>query len=160
VRVSTIKGGADGPLSVPELEALTRLETVEKAAGFTDQGLYNASGFGQPEELQATIATANIFDVLGVPLLLGDPWPTSYDRSRQFAVVISHGLWTRRFGQRRDIVGQTLTLDGAPGYVIHGVLPPGLNFPSHSDIFRSSGISANPQSYTRRDLRNRVALVR
>lgn len=160
VRVSSLKGGQDGPLSVPELEELAALDVVEAVAGFTDQGLYNASGFGAPEELQATIATANIFDVLGVPLLVGAPWPASYDRSRQFALVISHGLWTRRFGQRPDIVGQTLTLDGSPGYVVHGVLPPGLNFPSQSDIFRSSGIAADPAEYERRDLRNRVALVR
>jgi putative ABC transport system permease protein len=146
VRVTTVKGGEVGPLSIPELDDLQRLEIVDEVAGYTDQGMYNASGFGAPEELQATIATSNLFRVLGMPLARGHTWPSSYDRSRQFALVISHGLWVRRFGSRPDIVGQTLTLDGSPGYVVHGVLPPGFNFPSHSDLFRSSGIAADPKT--------------
>jgi putative ABC transport system permease protein len=160
VRVTTIKGGEEGPLSIPELDDLARLDSVEDVAGYTDQGLYNASGFGAPEELQATITTSNLFRVLGMPLARGSTWPSAYDRSRQFALVISHGLWVRRFARRPDIVGQTLTLDGSPGYVVHGVLPPGFNFPSHSDLFRSSGIAADPKTYERRDLRSRMALVR
>lgn len=161
VRVATIKGGEEGPLAVPELDDLQSVtDAIEAVAGYSDQGQYNASGFGAPEELQATIATHNLFDVLGVPPLVGAAWPASYDRSRQFAVLISHGLWTRRFGQDPQIVGRTMQLDGAPGYVIHGVLPPAFNFPSQSDLFRSSGISADPASYQRRDLRQRLALVR
>jgi putative ABC transport system permease protein len=160
VRVTTVKGGEEGPLSVPELDDLQRLDIVEAVAGYTDQGMYNASGFGAPEELQATITTSNLFHVLGMPLARGHTWPSAYDRSRQFALVISHGLWVHRFGGRPDIVGQTMTLDGSPGYVVHGVLPPGFNFPSHSDLFRSSGIAADPKTYERRDLRSRMALVR
>jgi predicted permease len=161
VRVATLKGGEEGPLAIPELDDLQALsQVVEAVAGYTDQGLYNASGFGAPEELQATITTHNLFAVLGAAPLVGNTWPKHYDRSRQFALLISHGLWTRRFAQDPDIVGKTMTLDGAPGYVIHGVVPPEINFPSHSDLFRSSGIAADPKSYERRDLRQRLALVR
>jgi putative ABC transport system permease protein len=39
-------------------------------------------------------------------------------------------------------------------------MPPGFNFPSHSDLFRSSGISASPEYYRRRDARDRVVLAR
>jgi putative ABC transport system permease protein len=46
-----------------------------------------------------------------------------------------------------------MTLDGAEGYEIVGVAPPNLNFPSRSDLFRSSGINANPASYESRDRR-------
>ena len=160
VRIASVRGEEEGPLSVPELDDLKALPIIADAAMYTDQGMYNASGFGTPEELPATITTHNLFRVLGVELLVGSTFPAHYDRSRQFGLVISHGLWTRRFGRDPNIVGRTMTLDGAPGYIIHGVLPAGFNFPSHSDLFRSSGIAADPKSYERRDLRSRLVLAR
>jgi putative ABC transport system permease protein len=160
VRITSVRGEEDGPLAVPELDDLKALPVIADAAMYTDQGMYNASGFGTPEELPATITTHNLFRVLGVEPVVGSTFPAHYDRSRQFGLVISHGLWTRRFGRDPNIVGRTMTLDGAPGYVIHGVVPAGFNFPSHSDLFRSSGIAADPKSYERRDLRSRLVLAR
>jgi putative ABC transport system permease protein len=98
--------------------------------------------------------------VLGIVPHIGTPFPADADRSRRFELVISHALWTRRFGQDPNIVGRTMTLDGAPGYTIHGVLPPAVNFPSHADLFRSSGIGEAGAFYQRRDLRQRMGLAR
>lgn len=160
VRIMSIRGDKDGSLAVPEQDDLKALGIFEDVALFTDQGMYNASGFGTPEELPATICTANLFRVLGVMPFIGAPWPDSYDRTRNFGLVISHDLWVRRFGRDPNIVGRTMTLDGAPGYTIHGVMAPHVNFPSHADLFRSSGIGADPKSYERRDVRNRLAVAR
>ncbi len=161
VRISTVRGGEEGGLAVPEQDDLAALtDVVEEIALYTDQGMYNASGFGEPEELQATITTHNLFRVLGIMPAIGTVFPAGADRSRRFELVISHGLWVRRFGQDPNIVGRTMTLDGAPGYTIHGVLPPEVNFPTNSDLFRSAGISADPATYRRRDLRGRMGLAR
>jgi putative ABC transport system permease protein len=161
VRISSMKGGEEGPLSVPEQDDLAALsDVIEDIALYTDLGMYNASGFGDPEELPATITTSNLFRLLGIEPILGSTFPAESDRTRRFELVISHGLWSRRFGQDPNIVGRTMTLDGAPGYTIHGVLPPGMNFPSHSDLFRSSGIAADPKWYQRRDIRGRMAVAR
>jgi len=161
VRITSVRGDEDGgAISEPELEDLRALTVIAEAAMFTDQGMYNASGFGTPEELQATITTHNLFRVLGVAPLVGSTFPASFDRTRNFGLVISHGLWTRKFGRDPNIVGRTMTLDGAPGYTIYGVMPPDFNFPSHSDLFRSSGISADPASYLRRDIRGRWVVAR
>jgi putative ABC transport system permease protein len=122
--------------------------------------MYNASGIGTPEELQATITTHDLFHVLGVEPLVGSTFPGAFDRTRNFGVVISYGLWMRKFGGDPNVVGRTMTLDGAPGYTIYGVMPREFNFPSHSDLFRSNGISAEPASYLRRDLRDRVVVAR
>ena len=83
--------------------------------------------------------------------VLGRTWPDAYDRSRHFSVVISDGLWQRRFGRDPQVLTKTMTLDGADGYEIVGVAPPNLTFPSRSDLFRSIGISTDPTSYERRD---------
>jgi putative ABC transport system permease protein len=161
VRISTVKGGAEGQLSIPEQDDLAALsDIIEDIALYTDLGMYNAIGFGEPEELQATITTHNLFRVLGVQPLIGSSYPAETDRSRRFELVISHGLWTRRFGNDPNIVGRTMTLDGAPGYTIRGVLPPEFNFPSHSDLFRSSGIATDAKTYERRDIRGRLAVAR
>ena len=161
VRITASRGdAAGGNLSTPELDDLRGLPQIAAAAMYTDQGMYNASGFGTPEELQATITTHDLFDVLGVAPALGTTFPAALDRSRGFGLVISHGLWVRKFGRDPNVVGRTMTLDGAPGYTIHGVMPDGFNFPSHSDLFRSSGIAASPTYYADRAMRDRVVLAR
>jgi putative ABC transport system permease protein len=161
VRITSVRGEALGFLAVPEQDDLRALPGIfEDVALYTDQGAYNASGFGPPEELPATITTANLFSVLGIAPQMGSVFPSEFDRTRQFGLVISHGLWQRRFGGEPDVVGRTMTLDGAPGYVIHGVMPAGFQFPAHADLFRSAGISPTPETYLRRDLRGRMGLGR
>jgi hypothetical protein len=86
-------------------------------AAYTDQGQYNASGDGPPEELAATITTHNIFDVLGVEPAMSRTWPEHYDRSRHFSVVISDSLWQRRFARDPNVRARTMTLDGAEGSI-------------------------------------------
>lgn len=161
VRITSTRGGEDGFLNVPEQDDIRALShIVEDIALYTDQGLYNASGFGAPEELPATITTHNLFQVLGIAPSIGTTFPADADRSRRFEILISHGLWTRRFGKDPNIVGRTMALDGAPGYYIHGVLPEGVNFPAQSDLFRSSGIAEAGPAYQRRDVRGRLGLAR
>jgi hypothetical protein len=55
--------------------------------------------------VRTTNTTHNLFDVLGVAPLVRATFPSHYDRSRQFGLVISHGLWTRRFGRDPNIFG-------------------------------------------------------
>lgn len=117
VRITTVCGDeAGGVVAIPAFDDLRALPVIADAAMYTDQGMYNASGFGRPEELQATITTHNLFRVLGVVPLVGGSFPAEFDRTRKFGLVISHGLWTRKFAQAPDSVGRTITLDGAPGY--------------------------------------------
>jgi putative ABC transport system permease protein len=154
VRIGSVHGSDEGTLMLPERRDVAGLGDIfEDVAAYTDQGQYNASGDGPPEELAATITTHNIFHVLGVEPGLGRAWPDSYDRSRHFSVVISDGLWQRRFGRDPNVRARTMTLDGAEGYEITGVAPANLTFPTRSDLFRSIGIAADPASYDRRDRR-------
>jgi len=154
VRIGSMKGGDEGTMMFAELRDVAAMRDIfEDVAAYTDQGQYNASGSGPPEEPPSTITTHNIFRVLGMTPVLGRTWPDAYDRSRHFSVVISDGLWQRRFGCDPQVLTKTMTLDGADGYEIVGVAPPNLTFPSRSDLFRSIGISPDPTSYERRDRR-------
>jgi putative ABC transport system permease protein len=161
VRISSVRGEeTGGGIAIPEFDELRSLPAIAAAAMYTDQGMYNASGFGTPEELPATITNHNLFAVLGVMPAVGGSFPATFDRTRNFGLVISHGLWTRRFGADPGIVGRTMTLDGAPGYTIYGLMPAEFTFPSHSDLFRSSGIASDPSYYGRRDVRGMMVVAR
>ncbi len=79
--------------------------------GFTPLSL---SGSGEPEQLAAQIVSGNYFDVLGPPLAAGRTFIPDEDRElgAHPVIVLSHGLWTRRFGADPAIVGKPLTLNG------------------------------------------------
>ena len=83
-----------------------------------------ATGEGQPEEIPSQLATPNIFSVLGVNPIIGRSF-TAEDaaESAPNVVVISYGLWQRRYGGDQGIVGRKITLNSSPVTVV-GVMPP------------------------------------
>ncbi len=86
-----------------------RLTTIEQVAGISHLSV-NLTGGGHPERLSASSVSSSFFDVLGVPPLLGDSFHTN--RADPHEVVLSHGLWVRRFASDPAIVGRTMTLNG------------------------------------------------
>jgi len=87
-----------------------------------------ASG-GGPEWVQGVGVSAGLFPVLGVNPSLGRFFQPDEDAPGSNTVVIlSHGLWQRRFGADPDIVGKALTLSGK-SYSVVGVMPAGFEFP-------------------------------
>ena len=89
----------------------------------------NLTGGGDAERIQGMRATANLFDMLGVKALHGRALVPADDApGADRAVVLSHGLWMRRFGGDPDLVGRTLLFNAEP-YTVVGVLPAGFLFP-------------------------------
>jgi putative ABC transport system permease protein len=97
-------------------------KSYEGVAAFSDWRI-NLTGTGDPEEIAAQLATPNLFRVLGVAPLLGR---TLTDEDGQphapNVAVLGYGIWQRKFGGDRSIVGKTITLNGAPVTVV-GVMP-------------------------------------
>ncbi len=75
---------------------------------------------GQPEQLLAATVSTNFFEVFGVKPLLGRTFDVG--REQQRVVVLTHGLWQRRFAGDRAIVGREIALDCGT-YVVAGVMP-------------------------------------
>ena len=89
---------------------------------------FNVTGDEQPERLRALIATAGFFPALGIQPALGRAFVRvneSWGSHR--VVVISDGLWKRRFGGDPGVVGRELRLTDQT-YEIVGVMPPGFRF--------------------------------
>lgn len=80
------------------------------------------SGEGEPERLPGRRVTANFWTVLGSRPLLGRTFNEDEDVHRAPVAVISYGLWQRRFGGARDVIGRKITLNDNPFEVI-GVMP-------------------------------------
>jgi putative ABC transport system permease protein len=97
-------------------------------------GQYNLSSAGGqlPEKVSAAECSWNLFPTLGVEPALGRNFTAADDRpSATPTVVLSWGLWKRRFGGEPSIVGQSIHLD-AKSYVVLGVMPAWFAFPDHT----------------------------
>jgi len=85
----------------------------------------NLTGRGEPVEVLTDRVTPNFFTVLGAPAFLGRTFTSERTLGNvQPEVVLSHGLWQRRYGGDPGIIGQPITLDGE-SLTIVGVMPEG-----------------------------------
>lgn len=92
---------------------------------------YDLSGAGSelPEYVNAELGSWNIFPLLGVQTALGRFFTAEEDRPGANAtVVLSWGLWKRRYGANPAILGKTILLDARPFTVI-GILPAWFQYP-------------------------------
>jgi len=92
------------------------------------------TGLGDPERLSAMQISAGFFRFLGVPMGLGreflpDEDGFVADPGAQQVVILDHGMWQQRFAGDRDIIGQTVVLDGVSRTIV-GVAPRDLPFGS------------------------------
>jgi putative ABC transport system permease protein len=112
---------------------------------------YNLTGVDEPERLQGRNVSANFFDLLGVAPALGRTFKADEDRPGAGRVcLISYGLWQRRFGGDRKIVGAQLTLNGKP-YTVVGVLPQDYRYGTQTDVFAPIGLRGDEEVIKERD---------
>ncbi|MFN7949898.1 MAG: ABC transporter permease [Blastocatellia bacterium] len=126
-------------------------EHVAAIDGVTTQ-LDLSGGAGEPERVQLAVVSQDYFAVLGVAPLLGrtfqaDDFSTS---GPVRAVVISHGLWQRRYGGDPNIIGQNIYLNGRP-YPVVGVAPPDSLWPNDRDVILPLAVAPNDPDMQRRD---------
>jgi putative ABC transport system permease protein len=94
---------------------------------------FNLTGVGEPERIDGRRVSANLFDLLGVEPYLGRKFLPEEDQpGRNGVVIMSHGLWQRRFGSDSNIIGKPLTLNGV-SFTVIGVMGPQFQFPSRED---------------------------
>jgi putative ABC transport system permease protein len=129
------------------LDFREQLTSMSGIAGISQIPL-NLSGTGEPERLNASSVSSSFFDILGVPALLGDPFHTG--RADDRAVVLSYGLWARRFGSDPTIIGREITLNGTARTVV-AVMPRRFEWPA---ITATPGRAAGPQLWIPSALRD------
>lgn len=95
----------------------------------------NLTGAGEPERVEGCQVSASFFAALGVKAALGRTFLAGEDQPGwDQVVVLSDGLWRRRFGADPAVIGKTVQLDGRT-YAVVGVLPPRLEWPAGVEVW-------------------------
>jgi putative ABC transport system permease protein len=115
-------------LSDPEL-----LDYAERARilhiGGVSGGSLNVGGGGDPERLFGAYVSTSLLDILGARLLLGRSFTPEEEAGRSCAILLSEGLWRRRYGADPTVTGRAVTVNGGP-CAVAGVLPHAFRLPT------------------------------
>src|SRR6202162_243121 len=116
---------------LPDMQDVMRRNRSFEPIGTYHYALFNLTGDGNapPEALYGLAVSANMFPTLGVKPMFGRnvlPEETQFGRDHQ--MILSYGLWTRRFNADPKVVGRSVEVNGHACTII-GVMPPGFDFP-------------------------------
>jgi predicted permease len=122
------------PMRATDFDAYRRSNSVFSGMSALRPQDFNLTGAGEPERLNGARVSANFFSMLGVQPELGRTFlPEEDEPGRDHVIVISHGLWARRFGGDPGALNRTVSLDGG-SYVVVGIMPEGLLFPTGGQL--------------------------
>ena len=121
--------GGRGSVSGPDYIDWAERNSVMEGLSAFDICRLNLTGAGEPLALQGFRSTTNFFDVLRPNnMALGRSFrPDESQAGNHYVTVLSHNLWRDRFDSDPNIIGETITLDGAP-YTVVGVAAPMMGF--------------------------------
>lgn len=156
----------------PALESMRLFPNAADAAEwraanrvFTDIALVrttanlNLVGTGEPERLQGARFTPNLLSVLGVAPALGRGFAEDENQpGRDQVVLLSDGLWRRRFGGDPSVVGRRIQLNGDQ-YTVIGVMGPDFQYPSR-EFQAWVPLVVSPLELTRQETQNYLAVAR
>ena len=117
-----------GAFSVPDLlDVQQRSTTLEYVATVQGAGTVITEG-GDPERVLGAAVTADYFPLLRVKPILGRVFTSDEDKPGAASVVLlSEGLWKRRFGGDPNIIGREIDLGGKT--TVLGIMPAGFEYP-------------------------------
>ena len=136
-----------GLMEAEYLRLRDQTQALEQVALYTSTTL-TLTGAAETERISAGTASGNLFATLGVPLALGRTFKLEEEpRGASNVVILSHGFWQRKFAERADAIGQSLTLDGR-NYTVIGVLPQGFKSPLELKATRAVELWIPPGYFT------------
>lgn len=118
--------------------------------GVYNRASYNLTNSGEAERIVAAQASADLFAALRVNPAHGRLYTNDEDKPGGTPVVVlSHGLWQRRFGGQTSILNQALTLNGK-SYTVIGIMPQGYQYPSRVEMWVPVGQLSDQTSWQSR----------
>jgi predicted permease len=131
-QVNGIDRGDASYLDVQDWKARTR--TLAEIATVTGRSL-TLSDSDEPERFNGSTISWNMFPMIGVQPILGRQMRPEEDTPGAAGVLLlSHGVWQRRYAADPAVIGRTVTVNGAPHAII-GVMPPGFQFPERAQLW-------------------------
>ncbi len=114
-------------VAAPDTVEYRKGEVFEEAGAMQNR-VYDLSGDGGPEQITGGRVSASLFPMLGAAPLAGRSFSEDEDRLRIRVVLLSYGLWQRRYGRDTKIFGRAILLNREP-YQVIGVMPSTFVFP-------------------------------
>ncbi len=147
------KEGDGDSVSIARFMAWRHAPALESAATYDGEGPgVNLTGGDRPEQLKAIHVSADYFRVFGTSTAIGRTFTQAEDLPHgPKATILSYGLWKRRFGGDRSLVGRTISLNGDP-YLVIGVLPEKFVSEQPVDLYiaqQADPNSTSPANYLR-----------
>ena len=107
-----------------------RNHVFEDIAALRAVANFNLTGEGEPERLNGSRVSSNLFPVLQVTPLIGRTFTEDEDEiGHEHVALLGYGLWQRRFGGDPGVVGRSISLNGEP-HVVVGVMRRDFAFPT------------------------------
>ncbi|HEX8184790.1 MAG TPA: ABC transporter permease, partial [Blastocatellia bacterium] len=157
---SAQRGGDILPMPPADFADLRDQNSVFEQMAYSRDGQYILTGMGEPESIRAYRFSANFFDVMGVAPAIGRTFTPEEDRpGTNRVVVLSHKLWQRRFGGNPGVIGESITLSGAP-YTIIGVMPAGFQHPQTVEMWTPIALAPSDMSNRRATILRVVARLK
>ena len=168
---SVVNGVLLRPLPYPEPDALVRVHEIvpqygrfsvapanfldwrKQSTSFERMAAYGGTSGTMvwddgPERVQGANVSWDLFDLLKVRPALGPGFEEKHDRpGSNDVLVLSHGLWLRRFGGDPSVIGRSVNFSGRPSTIV-GVMPDGFYYPSRTAEFWRP-IAINPANAPR-----------
>jgi len=148
VKIGTTDGRDPGSLSYLGLrDWRERTRSFEQIAAVSTRTFAVSDG-GEAERFNGALVTANLFPMLGIQPVRGRQIRDEEDRPGSAGVVlISDGMWQRRYASDPAIVGRHVLVDGKPATII-GVMPYRFQFPEVSDLWMAAApeVAANARN--------------
>ncbi len=122
------------PLSYPDFrDYKEQAQTLQYVAAYRQIGTSLVSGGDEPERVLGADVSAELFPMLGIEPLIGRVFTPEEDKAgAPPVIVLGYGLWQRRFGGDKTIIGREIKLSARSVTVI-GVMPPGFKFPVQAE---------------------------
>lgn len=143
----------DIPSSPPEYRDYEEQNQVfEQIASYYSRSV-NLTSLDEPERVSTAMVTASFFPALGVAPVKGRAFVPEEDFvGNDKVVVVSNGLWQRRFGSDPSLIGNTLTLNGE-SYTVVGIMPQDFQFPELAELWTPIGFEPSDMSQDQRGSR-------
>jgi putative ABC transport system permease protein len=127
------------------LDYKAQSRSFEKMAG-SEYDDFNIAGTGDPERLVGVHVSANYFQTLEASPFLGRTFlPEEEVPGRDKEVILSYGLWQRRFASDPNIIGKTTRINGA-SYLITGVMGKEFGFPTVAQLWVPLALEAKERT--------------
>jgi putative ABC transport system permease protein len=160
---ASVKPGAydRGSVSYADIVDWQKEDQVFDSVAAFQPGNVDLTGSGDPVRVPAARVSEDYFRVMGVDPLLGRTFlPEEQQPNGPSVVVLSYGLWQRRFGGDSSILNQSIMVRGRPVTVV-GVMPKNSQFPDTVEVFSPLGFGATPPEWAmRRDNQIWAAVAR